>query len=63
MENKKQPQYFNGSGTNITSYIESGKTLFFTNENIAKSEAKKIRSYHYTVYDFGKQHIGYAVPK
>lgn len=53
----------NDIGTSIKERIDSGKTLLFNNEILARNKAIQMRSYHYTVYQDELTTGYYAVPK
>lgn len=48
---------------NVTKRMQDGQTLFFQDELEAIKVARRMRSYHYQVFNHKMQHAGYAVPK
>jgi hypothetical protein len=63
---KQEDKYFNGHKVDITKFITSGKTELVVNEIEAQRIIRTQRgnkSYHYPVYNYKQQLIGYGIPK
>lgn len=54
--------FTNEYGANIHQSIQAGKTVIFDSEFKAQDYARRIRRYHYPVYENGKSNGHYAVP-
>lgn len=56
-------QYFNDQGRDVSEYIETNRTQFFTNIFFAIREAIKIHSYYYELMDSKGERVGWGVPQ
>ena len=60
-------RYYTIDGINVTEYIISGKTSYYTTEDEAKEHKAKFGGYYVKIYRKSKnnefKHIGYGCPK
>ena len=56
-------EYYTENKRRVTEYIESYRTLFFTNLNEAIKKGVELNTYHYEMFNEKMDFIGYGVPR
>lgn len=56
-------EYYTENKRRVTEYVESNRTLFFTNLNEAIKKGVSLNTYHYEMFNEKMDFIGYGVPR